>query len=118
MPRGNKKGPMGDGPSTGRGMGYCTGHQAPGYAADAPRRGGAGSGRGRGAGRGMGRGMGPGMGRGMGRGMGLQVGHHGHQQDHLHDHLHDHLQEHHELSALRRRIQELESRLDRESDES
>ncbi len=31
MPRGNGNGPMGMGPMTGRGMGFCTGHAAPGY---------------------------------------------------------------------------------------
>lgn len=32
MPRGNRKGPMGEGPMTGRAMGFCTGHDVPGYA--------------------------------------------------------------------------------------
>lgn len=31
MPRGNRTGPWGMGPRTGRGMGYCTGHPMPGY---------------------------------------------------------------------------------------
>ena len=43
MPRGDRTGPMGMGPMTGRGMGYCNGFTAPGYA-----NGGSGMGRGRG----------------------------------------------------------------------
>ena len=31
MPQGNRRGPDGMGPMTGRGMGYCTGHDGPGY---------------------------------------------------------------------------------------
>ena len=45
MPRGDRTGPAGMGPMTGRGMGYCTGYDAPGYASPAP---GFGRGRGRG----------------------------------------------------------------------
>ena len=47
MPRGDGSGPGGQGPMTGRGMGYCDGYQVPGSA----------------GGRGLGRGMG--MGRRM-----------------------------------------------------
>ncbi|MGB9678523.1 MAG: DUF5320 domain-containing protein [Thermoanaerobacteraceae bacterium] len=43
MPRGNGTGPMGMGPRTGRGMGYCSGYNTPGY-----MNGGYGYGRGRG----------------------------------------------------------------------
>ncbi|MFZ5910743.1 MAG: DUF5320 domain-containing protein [Chloroflexota bacterium] len=32
MPRGDRTGPMGAGPRTGRGMGYCGGYDAPGFA--------------------------------------------------------------------------------------
>jgi len=32
MPRGDGTGPMGMGPMSGRGMGFCAGYQAPGYA--------------------------------------------------------------------------------------
>ena len=46
MPRGDGTGPMGMGPMTGRGMGYCTGYAAPGAAVGFGR--GAGIGRGRG----------------------------------------------------------------------
>ncbi|MDD3800944.1 MAG: DUF5320 domain-containing protein [Desulfuromonas sp.] len=60
MPRGDRTGPQGMGSRTGRGLGYCSGSNAPGYA----------SGAGRGlAGRGMRRGgCGPGFGAGFGRG--------------------------------------------------
>lgn len=56
MPRGDKTGPMGTGPMTGRGAGYCAGYDVPGCANDGV---GMGGGRGRGMGR---RGMGGGMG--------------------------------------------------------
>ena len=49
MPRGDRTGPMGAGPMTGRGLGYCAGYPAPGYATP-------GYGYGRGAGYGGGRG--------------------------------------------------------------
>jgi len=39
MPGGDKTGPMGQGPRTGRGAGYCAGFNAPGYANPLPRRG-------------------------------------------------------------------------------
>jgi hypothetical protein len=32
MPRGDRTGPMGMGPMTGRGLGYCAGYAMPGYA--------------------------------------------------------------------------------------
>ncbi len=40
MPAGDRTGPSGMGPMTGRGMGYCAGNEAPGYASPAPGRGG------------------------------------------------------------------------------
>ena len=63
MPRGDRTGPMGAGPMTGRGAGYCAGYSVPGYMNSVPSRGwgvgyGAGWGRGRGWGRGFGRGFG------------------------------------------------------------
>jgi hypothetical protein len=61
MPRGDKTGPYGAGPMTGRAAGYCAGYSVPGYMN--PRRG-----YGRGFGRGGGRGFGRGWGRGYGRG--------------------------------------------------
>ena len=52
MPGGDRRGPMGAGPRTGRGAGYCAGYATPGYMN--PGSGGAGFayGRGRGGGRG------------------------------------------------------------------
>ena len=50
MPRGNRTGPDGAGPMTGRGVGYCNGYDSPGFT------------------RGSGRGMGGGFSRGFGRG--------------------------------------------------
>ena len=54
MPRGDKTGPWGTGPMTGRAAGYCAGYPVPGYMN--PTRG-YGGGRGRGRGRGWGRGF-------------------------------------------------------------
>ncbi len=66
MPWGNRTGPWGRGPRTGRGAGYCAGYPIPGHMnPDVP-----GYGRGRGFDRGYGRGMGVGRGRGFGRGFG------------------------------------------------
>ena len=58
MPGGNRTGPLGYGPMTGRRMGYCSGSQGPGYWHPGP-------------GLGYGRGLGLGLGRGLGRGPGL-----------------------------------------------
>lgn len=67
MPRGDRTGPMGAGPMTGRRMGYCAGYDAPGYVNAGYGRG-YGRGFGRGLGRGYRRGFGMGFGRGFGRG--------------------------------------------------
>ena len=67
MPRGDRTGPRGDGPMTGRGAGYCAGNDRPGFASSAF---GGGFGRGMGRNYGQGRGMGYGQGRGYGRGIG------------------------------------------------
>jgi len=56
MPQGDRTGPMGAGPRTGRGMGYCSGYDAPGFANPAF-----------GSGFGWGRGRGGGWGGGFGR---------------------------------------------------
>jgi hypothetical protein len=40
MPRGDRTGPMGHGPRTGRGAGYCSGYDVPGYANPITGRGG------------------------------------------------------------------------------
>jgi len=62
MPRGDRTGPNGFGPRTGRGLGYCSGYSTPGYITDN----GMGLGRGYGGGRGGGRGYGRGQGYGRG----------------------------------------------------
>lgn len=59
MPGGDRTGPMGAGPMTGRGAGYCAGANVPGGVNNIAGRGpGAGMGRGRGLGRGVCRGLG------------------------------------------------------------
>jgi len=60
MPRGNRRGPLGYGPMTGRAAGLCAGYSVPGYMNPYP-----------GFGRGFGRGWGRGFGRGWGRGRGF-----------------------------------------------
>jgi hypothetical protein len=68
MPGGNRTGPMGQGPKTGRGAGYCGDRDEAGFTT-APGKGGFFGGRGGGAGRGRGRGFGAGRGQGrMGSG--------------------------------------------------
>ncbi len=62
MPGGDRTGPMGSGPMTGRAAGYCAGYPVPGYMNPIPGRGGFGFGRGWGRGRGRGRGRGFGWG--------------------------------------------------------
>jgi hypothetical protein len=61
MPGGDRTGPLGQGPMTGRGAGYCAGYSMPGYANPFVGRGWFGWGRGFGRGRGW-------FGRGGGRG--------------------------------------------------
>lgn len=56
MPGGDRTGPRGSGPMTGRTAGYCAGHPVPGYANPVPGRGWFGYGRHVGSGRGFGRG--------------------------------------------------------------
>jgi len=59
MPAGDRTGPMGMGPMTGRAAGFCAGYGVPGYMNPVMGRGlGFGWGRGAGRGRGFGRGMG------------------------------------------------------------
>ncbi|MBN1107485.1 MAG: DUF5320 domain-containing protein [Bacteroidales bacterium] len=70
MPRGDRTGPIGQGPFTGRGLGYCKGFDSPGFTKGM----GAGMGRGGGYGRGMGYGGGYGRGAGLGRGWGRAWG--------------------------------------------
>ena len=68
MPGGDRTGPAGLGPMTGRAAGYCAGYSVPGYMNPIPGRGGGGFGYGRGGGRGRG------WGRGGGRGFGWRGG--------------------------------------------
>jgi hypothetical protein len=56
MPSGDRRGPDGMGPMTGRGLGYCNRYNDPGYTKQVPRRG-MGFGRGFGQGAGYGRGF-------------------------------------------------------------
>ena len=58
MPGGDRTGPEGFGPRTGRALGYCSGYSSPGFTKGIPR--------GRGFGRGRGRGFRYGWGRGRG----------------------------------------------------
>jgi len=60
MPLGDRTGPAGLGPMTGRAAGYCAGYSVPGYMNPVPGRGFFGRGRGGGFGRGGGRGWGRG----------------------------------------------------------
>jgi len=55
MPGGNRTGPVGNGPRTGRGLGYCSGYESPGFTKVSPLS--RGFGRGLGRGRGFGRGF-------------------------------------------------------------
>lgn len=66
MPRGDRTGPAGMGPMTGRGAGYCAGYSVPGFANPAFSRG-----LGFGFGRGLGLGFRGGRGGGWGRGGGI-----------------------------------------------
>ena len=70
MPRGDGTGPVGAGPQTGRGLGFCSGFDRPGFMQAMPGRGWH-RGRGLGMGRGFRRGyrcFGPGFGSGFGPG--------------------------------------------------
>ncbi len=69
MARGDKTGPMGQGPMTGRGLGYCAGYDQPGFTNndENPQGQGRGLRRGGGYGPGFGRRFGGGFGGGRGR---------------------------------------------------
>ena len=68
MPGGDRTGPLGAGPMTGRGLGYCAGYGIPGFAHGGGGRGFGGRGMGRGRGGGWRHGF-HGMGRGRWWGM-------------------------------------------------
>ena len=74
MPKGDRTGPTGQGPATGRALGFCSGFDAPGYSKGFGNGTGRGSGFGGGSGYGFGRGRGIGFGTGRGRGMGYGRG--------------------------------------------
>ncbi len=61
MPKGDKTGPEGQGPMTGRGFGFCAGYSKPGYLNNMPGRCGNGYGHGRGTGLGFRGGRGSGQ---------------------------------------------------------
>ena len=63
MPYGDRTGPAGAGPMTGRRLGYCSGYAQPGFATESGAR------------FGLGRGPGFGQGLGLGRGRGGRLGH-------------------------------------------
>lgn len=68
MPRGDRRGPEGAGPMTGRALGYCSDNEQPGFAANAvPQGAGRGFRNGAGCGSGFGRGYVKGRGMGYGR---------------------------------------------------
>jgi hypothetical protein len=71
MPQGDRTGPQGQGPKTGKGRGKCG---PKGGTPASQGQGGMGTGQGQGAGRGAGRGKGQGVGRGTGRGGGQGSG--------------------------------------------
>jgi hypothetical protein len=73
MPRGDRTGPVGEGPRTGRQIGYCTGHESPGFVN--MKRNWRGPGRGSGQRFGWGFGRGPAGSLGGGYGLGYRYGH-------------------------------------------
>jgi hypothetical protein len=73
MAQGDKTGPMGQGPMTGRGLGYCAGYDSPGFTRGFGGGGGRGQGRGFGGGRVQRRGFGRSRGRGFGLGVNPQL---------------------------------------------
>ena len=122
MPRGDKRGPNGMGPMTGRGLGYCAGYDAPGFTSDAPPRGGAGSGRGHGFGQRGRMGFGPGFGHGRGWGFGRGWGYRNHhapgfEVDPMYDPGNNRSDLTDELAALKEQIKVLEERIAGSKDE-
>lgn len=106
MPGGDRTGPMGQGPLSGRGLGACGGYQSPGYFR--PRLG-------RGFRRGMGRGFGRGFGRGQGYGWGYMPQVYGPPADPYYTQPFSQEEEHQALSQeadyLKEQIKQIESRL-------
>lgn len=115
MPRGDRTGPDGFGPRTGRGLGFCNEYASPGYA----------KGPGRGMGRGYGRGCGRGFSRGPGRGYGRGQRFYDYAPAPFHDPYYNepatpedekkYLEE--EMQILKERIEEVKDRLGKVSEE-
>jgi len=103
MPWGDGTGPMGMGPRTGRGLGYCSGFNSPGFVK------GPGWGFGRGFGWGWGRGRGFGWGRGRGFGWRWFWAMGGFPEDLPPEEEKEILKA--EAESLRRRLEEIEKRL-------
>ncbi len=106
MPRGDRTGPLGEGPMTGRGMGDCTGYN------DVPRRRYYGRGAGLGLRRGFARGAGRGFGRGIGRGFARGYGYDGYvnYQPLTQTEEKEYLME--EKDYLKKQLEDLQQRLD------
>jgi len=99
MPRGDRTGPSSEGPTTGRGMGYCTGNDHPGYMNSLSNRGG-----------GYGRGFQGGPGYGRGAGFGFRGGYGNYNQGDIADVSEKTLIEN-EIRILKDQLSALEDRL-------
>ena len=99
MPRGDRTGPSGEGPNTGRGMGYCTGNDQPGYITQQSIRG-----------RGYGRRFRGGPGYGWGGGFGFRRGYGNYFHDDVADVSEKTLLEN-EIRILKDQLSALEDRL-------
>jgi len=99
MPRGDRSGPSGEGPKTGRGMGYCTENEHPGYMNTFSNRG-----------RGYGRGFRGGQGYGREAGFGFRHGYGNYYQGSIADVSEKTLIEN-EIRILKDQLSALEDRL-------
>lgn len=99
MPRGDRTGPSGGGPKTGRGMGYCTGNDQPGYMTPGTNWG-----------RGFGRRFRGGQGYGWGPGFGFRHGYGNYYQGNVNDVSEKTLIEN-EIRILKDQLSALEDRL-------
>jgi hypothetical protein len=99
MPGGDRTGPMGQGPITGRGMGYCQGNDHPGYGSSPWN-----------PGRGPGRGFRRGPGYGRGRRLGLRGGF-GYYYDDLRPDVSENTWIENEIRILKDQLAALEKRL-------
>jgi len=99
MPRGDRTGPYSEGPKTGRGMGYCTGNDRPGYMNSLSNWGG-----------GFGRRLRGGSGYGRGAGIGFRHGYGNYYQEGVADVSEKTLIEN-EIRILKDQLSALEDRL-------